>query len=266
MTCTGQTSLGLTLALVLSTAAPVLAADGVLIVQQMTMNGVPMTSQVQMEPNRVRTEIADPNGGTQTVIFDGPRQVLLLVNSARKSYIEMTKADVDRIAAMLAQMQAQMANMPPAARSQMEGMMRGRGMPGSPGAKTEYKKTGSGKTGKWSCDTYDGYQGGQKVSEICTVAPSVVGLNERDFAAARQMAEFFKTLIPQGADQIINIGTPEEQGFSGVPVRTSTTAAGQQITVEIVDVKRDTFSDSIFTVPAGFQKQDFMGMGGRGAR
>jgi hypothetical protein len=67
---------------------------------------------------------------------------------------------------------------------------------------------------------------------------------------------------------MIRLGTPEEQGFSGVPVRTTTTAGGQPMTSEITEVKRQAFPDSTFQVPAGYQKQDSpfsaMGRGRRG--
>jgi hypothetical protein len=41
---------------------------------------------------------------------------------------------------------------------------------------------------------------------------------------------------------------------------------GGTATTEVIEVDRQTFPDSLFTVPAGFTKQDIMGaMGGRGA-
>jgi hypothetical protein len=47
-------------------------------------------------------------------------------------------------------------------------------------------------------------------------------------------------------------------------VRTITTVAGRQTTSEIVEASRQTFPDSVFQVPAGYQKTDFMGARGRG--
>jgi hypothetical protein len=42
---------------------------------------------------------------------------------------------------------------------------------------------------------------------------------------------------------------------------------GQTVTTEVVEAGRQTFADSLFAVPAGFAKQDVMGlMGGRGTQ
>ena len=55
--------------------------QGVLVVETTTINGTPRTSQVQIEPNRIRTEVAGPDGASQVVIFDGAKQVLYMVES-----------------------------------------------------------------------------------------------------------------------------------------------------------------------------------------
>jgi hypothetical protein len=53
------------------------------------------------------------------------------------------------------------------------------------------------------------------------------------------------------------------QGFSGVPVRRAYSSGGRQIVSELTDVSRQTFADSTFAVPAGFQKQAFAPGGSR---
>lgn len=245
------------------------AANGVLIVQRTTSGGTQTTNQVQIEPNRMRVETADPSGTKLTVVFDGAKQVMYLIKLDQKSYNEISKADVDRIAGqmqdMMAKMQAQMAGMPPEARAQIEAMMKGRGMGAmATPVQIEYRKTGTDRVGKWTCDKYEGYQNGQKASEICTVHPGALGLSESDFAVTRQFMDFFKKLIPQGAEQAFGLGQMEEQGFSGVPVKTTFSIGARTTTSEVTDVSRQTFPDSMFAVPAGFQKEDFMGGRGRG--
>jgi Domain of unknown function (DUF4412) len=256
------TGLSLIGGLVLSATAA--AADGVLIVQRTTVGTTATTSQVQIEPTRMRAEVNDPSGFKQVVVFDGATQVMWIINAERKSYSELTKADLDRMGGQLqgvmAQMQAQMANLPPAQRAQMEAMMRGRGMTGAAAEKTEYTRTGTDRVGAWTCDKYDGYRGGQKTSEICTVAPAVLKLTVADFAVTQQLASFFKALMPQAADQFFSLGRLEENGFSGLPLKTTTTVAGRTTTIEVTEARRQTFADSVFAVPAGFQKQS-MGMG-----
>jgi hypothetical protein len=252
------------------TAWPLQAADGILITEKTTVNGTSRTNQVQIEKNRLRAE-NEIRGEKQIIVFDGTAQVMRMINTDAKTYSEINKADVDRMAAQLqgamAQMQAQMANMPPAARAQMEAMMRGRGAAAAP-AKTEYKKTGTDKVGKWTCDKYEGYQDGQKTSEICTVDPKALGFAPTDFEVTKQMAAFFQQLAPQNAGQMFAIGQAEQQGYAGVPVRRTFTILNQQTTTELTDVTRQNFPEASYAVPAGFTKQDspFGAPGGRGAR
>ena len=241
-------------------AAPLFAADGVLIVEKTTTGGSTKTNQIQIEKERMRAE-----SDTQTVVFDGTKQVLWLINDGRKSYSEMTKADVDRMGGQLndamAKMQKQLKSLPPEQRAQIEAMMKGRGMPTAGGAqapKTEYRKTGSDKVGAWTCDKYQGTRGGQKVTELCTVDPKVLGLAMSDFQVSKQLVEFFGKLVPQGADRMFAVGTPEEQGFSGVPMRRIAFNNGQQQSVsEVTQASRQNFPASVFELPAGYQKEAF---------
>ena len=118
------------------------------------------------------------------MVFDGVKQVLWLINDGRKTYSEMTKADVDRM-------------------------------------------------------------GGQMSD------------------AMARMQEQLKSLPPQSEGRRI-VGTPEDQGFSGVPVRRISFRNGQQqSTTEISEVRRQTFPASTFELPAGFRKEAFGGGRGR---
>ena len=244
-------------------ALPLRAADGVLIVERTTVGDSARTSQIRIEPERMRVEIPGAGGGSQVVIFDGAKQVMWVLDESRKTYTEMTRADVDRMAGQMsetmAKMQEQLKSLPPAQRAQIEAMMKGRGLQGMPGAgaapRTEYRRTGTDRVGEWTCVAYEGFQNDDKVSELCTVDPEDLGFTPADFAVSRQLAEFFSSLLPQNADSLFRIGTPDEQGFSGVPVRRVGVAGPQQVTTEVVEVSRQTFSDDLFVVPAGFERQ-----------
>jgi hypothetical protein len=260
-----HTVAALSAALILNAAAAS-AADGVLIAQKMTSgNGTVTTHQVQIEKTRMRAESDAPGGRRMTMIFDGAAQVMRTIDDQAKTYTEMTKADVDRLSGQMsgamAQMQEQMKNMPPEARARMEEMMKGRGMAmGGASTPTEYKKVGTDKVGKWTCDKYEGIRDGKKVSELCTVAPGALGFTPADFEVTKQMAEFFAKLVPQGAEQMFRMGSSGTTGFTGVPVRTVTFNNGVAgATSEITDVTRQNFPDSMFTVPPGYQKRDMMG-------
>lgn len=260
-------------------AAPLWAADGVLIVQKVTKAGAePKTTQIQIDQHRMRAEIAGPSGASQSMVFDGGRQVMMIIDDDKKTYSEITQADVDAISQQMsgamAQMQSAMKNMTPEQRAQMESMMKGAAgrMGGAASAsKTVYRKTGTDTVGKWTCDKYEGTRDGQKVQDLCTVDPKVFGFTPADFAVSKEMADFFQKMMPPGmgrgmsASELFHIGTADEQGYSGVPVRTITYSGGQTTTYELSDVKRQAFSDATFAAPAGYQKKD-MPMMGRGRR
>ena len=242
-------------------AWPAQAADGVLIVSKTTSGGNTVITQTQMERDRVRVEIPGRNGEKQAVIFDGARQVLWMVNYDRKTYSEMTKADIDALSGQMASVSSQMEealkNLPPAQRAQMEAMMKGRGAGGGPSAKPEYRKTGTDKVGRWACDKYEGYRDGQKVSEVCAVDPAAIGVALTDFQAMNQLGSFFQKLMPQAGDRVFSIG----EGYSGVPVRRISFGGGSQTTTELTDVTRQAFAPSTFEVPPGYQKEAMIGRG-----
>lgn len=251
------------------------AADGLLLVQKTTSGTTSTTNQVRIERTRLRAESTGSVVGERIMIFDGTKQVMTSIDPQKKVYSEITEADIERMAAQvapaMAQLQQMMANMTPEQRAKMEAV-RGRlgGATGAiaPPVKTAYKKVGTDTVGKWKCDKYDGFKGTEKVSEVCTVDPAVLGFAPADFEVSKQMAAFFKKMIPQMAEQMakeaFTVGTIEEQGFSGVPVRQITTIAGRQTVTEITEASRQNFPDAVFQVPAGFQKTDMFGALGRG--
>lgn len=253
-----------TVATVCALSVSVQGAAGILIVEKCTANGTPATNQIQIESNRMRAETTGTRGEKQIVIFDGARQVLIMIDEQNKSYTELTKADVDQLGAQMsqamAQIQKQLEGMPPEQRAQIESMMKGRmGGAGGLAPKPVYKRTGTDTVGKWTCTKYEGYEGEAKTSEVCAVEPKTLGLTEADFAITKHFIEFFKRAIPAMATQAFGIGTVAEQGFAGVPIRRTATVLGRQITTEIMEVSRQTFPDTLYAVPAGYQKRPFAG-------
>lgn len=251
--------------------APLVAADGVLIVQKITIGPRNLTNQVQIEKERMRTEVQGVNGEKQVLVFDGPKQVLTMIYPDRKAYAEMTKAEADRMGVPVTvspELQAQMAKMPPAQRALIEQMMRGRNAgpaAAPPPTKLIYRRAGSDKVGKWTCDKYEGFQGTVKKMDVCTVDSKALGVAMADFDITRQMAAFFGKMAPQGGT--FEVGTVETVGFAGVPVRTIGYGTKGEVVYssEISEVSRQNFPASSYAVPAGFQKQASM-FSGRGAK
>jgi hypothetical protein len=232
-----------------------------------------------MDKDHIRAESRSGNDET-AFVFDGTKKVVRMVNTTKKTYSEITTAEIQQMSSqmsgMMAQMQAQLQSLPPEQRAIVEQMMQGRGgagmppgmrgMPGMPAmaaaAKTEYRRTGTDKVAQWSCTKYEGSSGGQKTSEVCTVEPSALNLSPSDFDAARQLAEFMKSLVPQMAEGMMLNGTADAQGYNGVPVRRTTFRNGAVDTVsEITEIRHEAIPASTWEAPAGFRKEAMPGMG-----
>ena len=255
-----------TIALAVAVMAPLSAANGLLIVEKTTgMTATPSTNQIQIENNRMKAESTSESGTKRVVMFDGTRKVLTMVDNDKKTYTEVTQQEAEQIGAQLseamAQLKKQMDLLPPERRAQMQEMMSRMGAGAA--TKATYKKAGTATVGKWTCDRYEGFEGDKKTSEVCTVDPKVLGFATADFAITQQLVDFMKKIVPQMATQAFTLGSIEQQGFPGVPVRRSFTVAGRDVVSEITDVSRQSFPDASYAVPEGYAKQAF-GPIGRG--
>jgi hypothetical protein len=238
------------------------SADGILVIQRVTSEGAaPLTVEMRIDATRMRTEMAGPNGTTNVTIFDGGKQVLYTIDPARKTYTELTKADVDRLSAQMqgavAQTQSQLEKLPPAQRAQMDTMMKG----------VQLTRTRSDTVGRWTCDNHDVMLGGQKIGERCTVQLATLGFSETDFDVMLQMGAFYSAMASLAPGQPPGVSGIDRGGGSDFPVRTVLIfPGGTTTTTELVEARRQTFPDSLFAVPAGFTKQEFTGAtGGRDA-
>ena len=143
-------------------------------------------------------------------------------------------------------MQSQLEKLPPAQRAQMEAMMKG----------VERTHTGSDGVGRWTCDKYDLTMNGQKIGEVCNVSLSTLGFGATDFDVMRQMRVFYSGMAPQAAGQLPFTTGLDPRGSSDFPVKTVLIGPGGTVTTEVIEADRQTFSDALFAVPAGFTKQD----------
>jgi len=246
--------------------------QGILFVQKETRGSQTETNQIQMDKDHIRVE-SRSSGDETAFVFDGPKQTARMINITKKSYTEMTKADLDQMKGQvdgaMAQMQEQLRNLPPEQRAMVEQMMRGRGLPNAAGAgtnaasaapKEQFRQTGSDKVGNWACNKYEGSLNGQKTTEVCTVDPKEFGLTPADFEIARQLSEFIKSMLPQMGDSAFVNGTTQGEGFSGVPVRRTSFRNGTVDTVtEVTEARRQAFPAATFEVPAGFRKESMPG-------
>jgi len=264
-------------ACLLLAASSLAAAQGIVIVEQHgPAQGEPTAAtKIHAEGDRLFIE-TQRDGKKQGIVYLGDAKVMRMIDYGNKTYREMTEQDFQRLGDSMKQMRQMMdeklKNMPPQQRQMIEQMMKQKmgAMPGAGApAPVVYTKVASGqRIGQWTCDQYDGVREGQKVWEVCAVDFAQFGVQPSDMRVFQQMAEMFKSLMPQGMDEMFKVGFDEqqnEQGFKGVPVhRVSFRNGAPDQQFDITEVTRQDIDDALFEVPAGFKKVAMPQMGGPG--
>jgi hypothetical protein len=200
------------------------------------------------------------------MIFRSDKEVFWIINTADKSYTEMTKKDIETIKGQMDEamrmMQKEMKNMPPEQRALIEQMMKGKAMPVQPEKPVFKKVVSSVKANKWKCDTYEGYRRGQLTEEVCATSWKNLGIGQKYFRVMQRMSAFMSELSPDAASRF-HIGSDaweKEQGYPGIPVRTISFSMGKKVfQTEIQDVKQQQIDPSLFELPKGLTKQKFTG-------
>ena len=249
----------------------VLAHAGVVVQQEGGKIGDSKKQQttLYLDSGKIRMEAVGPDGKKNVTIFDQAKQVLWHSNTAESSYIEMTQAQVEAMANqmgdMMKQMEAQLAQVPPAQREMMEKMMKGRmGGMGSAAPTITVQEKGSGeKVGPYTTTRYEILTNGQRTSEVWAAPRDIIHLQESDFQAFQALAKFFAPLArmaPKGS-----WSAPAMESIQGFPVRT-VSYEGEKPAYEwtVVSADQRSVEASLFTLPAGLKKTDMMGAGGMG--
>ncbi len=202
------------------------------------------------------------------VIIDAAAKRMVLVNTTRKTYTEMTEADFQRMKAGLGQARARMAeqmkNMPPEQREKMEKMMGGLfagGAVGSELPEVAYEPLGKKKTiAGFGCEVYRVSIGGKARSESCIAPWSSTIITKADVEQLKKMAADLQKMMdsipnmPRQQDWTRVPGIPIEEihlGADGKPDWTST----------LTSVDRGPVPKSTFEPPAGFTKQAMPAIG-----
>src|SRR5512144_778073 len=117
------------------------------------------TEVILLDANRLRLD--SDEGRSILFLTDGGRDRMVILDKTKNTYQEideqMMKQMGEQMSGAMAQMQAQLKNMPPEQRAMMEKMMKGK-MPQAAAAapKTVYTAKGSGSVNGFSCTKYEG--------------------------------------------------------------------------------------------------------------
>jgi hypothetical protein len=228
-----------------------MAQAGALMVNETTYDGSKVVkSTISVGDQSIRVDV-EGEKGVNVIIYRGDKQAFWMINDNDKSYTEMTKKQMDDLAA---QMEATMKQLPPAMRKMMAGKMGGAA---EPGPKYVKKATGE-KVGQWTTTRYEAADK-KGVKKIWTTPQGSVQLTATDLAALKQFSKFFEKFGANKSDFFKFDRT--DLGYTGVPVKTvMMEGAKVKMSSELKEATKKSFPASIFDVPAGYKKKDMKGM------
>lgn len=225
-------------------------------------------SQIYAEDGFLRLDSdGGPYAADVSLIFDGNR--FLVMDHGDKSYIIMDEAMLmeisDKMNAAMAQMEAQLANLPPEQRAMAEQMMKDQmgaiiGDSEAP-EPPRVEKTGTGEWQGRSCVEFDVFEGDVKTQEICSASLDSVDGAKEMMATYQDMAKFVKDLSeslpgPLGSSFNDHPGMVAEL-IGGFPVRTVEYSLGapvREVTMESITEK--ALDSTFFEAPADYRHAD----------
>lgn len=200
-------------------------------------------------------EIKEGDGPTRTMLRDADAKKLFIIDHQKKVAMVITeqdsKAQEEKQAALRAQLQAQLAKMPPEQRARMESSMLGQ-LDSKPAVFTyEKKKTPARKISGFSCQDYSIKRDGQPGGEGCFATWKDIGVPADEFKAIMVKA------MPTTP------GGPMAQAFDaadsapGFPVWRSHVNAAGEVTTEttLKSISKTAVAAENFEVPKGYTEK-----------
>jgi hypothetical protein len=226
-------------------------------------------AKIYTQSNMIRMD--EIKGGKQdgSMIFLGKE--FLVLDHDDKSYVVMDEAMLEQVSTQIndamAEMEKQLAGMPPEQRAMVEQMMKGQmqGMmdkQGSPRTGPRIDSLGSGKWKSYDCEKYAVFEGARKTQEVCAADLDDIDGADEVMEAFRSMAAYITKMtesLPMMADGGLNPGELMDQ-FDGFPVHTVDYANGEVDAESSLDsvIEKD-LAPELFAAPDDYQRQDPFG-------
>ena len=229
----------------------------------------PTPGSVWIDGDRLRTETDG-----QVVIFRADKGTLWTWATGKKEYMELTREQAQQMGGVMAEMQKQLASLPPEQRAMAEQMMAARmgamasRMDTNTKAPEPMVVTPLGKTETihgWACAASEVRRGGKVEGEYWLTPWEQFHLSAADLAVFGKLADFLREATGgmTGAIQDPFAQRYGADGLQGIPVRViSPGAKGGSSTQEIVELKVADNAASLFELPPGMTKQS-MGIPGQ---
>lgn len=202
-----------------------------------------------------------------STIFRGDDEFVVLDHEQKRYYI-FDQATLDAMGeqmnAAMAEMEKQLASLPPEQRAMAEQMMKGgmQGMMGGdPAPEPRIEAAGSGTWQSSPCKKYFVFEGPTKTQEICASPLAAIEGASEAMRAFRQMTSFFKKMadaLPMGGSADIDLGELLDD-IDGFPVVTTQYQSGRIAEVTTLEsATNEDIDPAKFSIPDGYARQDLL--------
>lgn len=214
-------------------------------------------NRIYLTPSALRMDVSG-KGGQQAMIYDSDRSEFIVIMPKEKQYLVMTEKDMQAIGdlrnQMMQQMEAQLADVPPAQREQMRKMMMGM-MKGKMGkaAKSEpmvhYVETDeTGKAMGHSCRIYETRINGSYHGDVCLTPIKELGIPAKEYANYAHMLKFMQKMTQAAG---VNSGV-----VAGMPENAMPLWYEEGNTRHVLkSISHTPLDKALFSPPAGYKRQ-----------
>ena len=200
------------------------------------------------------------------VLFDSARHVAIYVDPLKQEYIEIDQQQLDKYAQIIAmlrqqmaQLSAQMQNLPAAQRAFIEQQM---GIPAGGLPDLEVLSTeprGIHNVAGFRCQLQLLIKDGQPIGEVCLATAADAGMSEGDFATLMAMMRFMRDLAGTTQQLVGELGENSRlllSGLQGVPVAVKDYQ--KQKEYRVTEVSSKAIGEKVFSNYRSYSKQELL--------
>lgn len=225
-------------------------AGGVIKLEETARGRGKSTTVIYLTDNFIRMDFSG-NVKDNSIIIDLSKDIIISIDNKLKTYIELTKSDIEKLKTILGNANSKKEN----AAGDHNKLQNENSLQGNDTLK--YVKTSSvDQIGTWKCDKYEALKGSDLISEIWAINWKDSGLKNEFYESLKKMHEslnIFSEKIGLTAG-VHNFGLTGEKNFpiksidyeGKVTVRTS----------EVKEITEQEISAKMFELPKGLTKKD----------
>ncbi|HEX6928430.1 MAG TPA: DUF4412 domain-containing protein [Gammaproteobacteria bacterium] len=200
----------------------------------------------------------DSAGDTGYTLFDAGNGALTIVNPRERTFTVMDEASMNamsrQVASAMAEMRAQLDQMPPEQRAMVEKMMGGMGNAGKSMLETKVERTGRIMTrAGYDCEQVFFSVGNVSRTELCVVDAGEIEMPDADRATLNAMHAAMRAMAENMMSNFGMESAPDMEALGGMPVYTK--HSNEESGEVLKSVTHDGIDASLFTIPDGYREE-----------